>query len=69
MFVGEVADRLGVTATTILRLIHTKRLPAVQACASAPWILNREDVNRFSVERKQATPPSPENSTQLALEI
>jgi excisionase family DNA binding protein len=69
MFVGEVADRLGVTATTILRLIHTKRLPAVQACASAPWILNREDVKRFSVERKQATPPSPENSTQLALEI
>jgi excisionase family DNA binding protein len=69
LFVGEAADRLGVSVSTVLRWIHTKRLLAEQICANAPWILRKADVERFIIQGKQATPPSPANSTQLALEI
>ncbi len=36
MFVGEVAVALGVTPTTVLRLIQQKQLPAMQPCVGAP---------------------------------
>src|ERR1035437_8428114 len=38
MSVSEGAAALGVTPTTVLRLIRLKQLPASQACVGAPWI-------------------------------
>ncbi|MGH9158773.1 MAG: recombinase family protein, partial [Vicinamibacteraceae bacterium] len=64
--VREVAVLLGVTPTTVLRLIRLKHVPATQACAGAPWILLPTDVERFVAKR--ATPP-PVDSPQLSLEI
>lgn len=69
MFVGEVEDRLGLTASRVLQFIHTKRLSAEQVCANAPWIVRKEDLEKFIAERKQTTPPSQTSSTQLTLEI
>jgi excisionase family DNA binding protein len=69
MSVSEVATMLGVTATTILRLIRLKRLPATQACAGAPWILLKADVERYVAGRNQAAPPPTVSSAQLELEI
>jgi hypothetical protein len=68
--VGEVAAMLGVTPTTVLRLIRLKQLPATQACANAPWIVRTADVERFVAARHhhRATPPS-HDSPQLPLEI
>jgi excisionase family DNA binding protein len=69
MFVGEASDLLGVTSTTVLRLIRLKKLPATQACAGAPWIMRRADVERCKAERDtRATPPTVD-SKQLPLEI
>jgi DNA invertase Pin-like site-specific DNA recombinase len=69
MSVSEVGDVLGVTPTTILRLIRLKQLPATQACVGAPWIMRRADVERCVAERNHAATPPTVDSAQLALEI
>ena len=67
--VREAADALGVTPTTIFRLIQLKQLPAEQICGNAPWILLKNDVERYREARNRATPPSTSNSTKLLFEI
>jgi DNA invertase Pin-like site-specific DNA recombinase len=69
MSVSEVALALGVTPTSVLRLIRTKQLPATQACTGAPWILCKADVERCVALRKHPAPPSTVDSAQLTLEI
>jgi excisionase family DNA binding protein len=69
MSVSEVAIVLGVTPTTVLRLIRVKQLPATQACVGAPWILHREDVERCMTERNHPVTPPTVDSAQLILEI
>jgi DNA invertase Pin-like site-specific DNA recombinase len=67
--VREVAAILGVTPTTVLRLIRLKHLPATQACASAPWMLRPSDVERFVMERHHRATPPTGGSPQLILEM
>jgi len=69
MSVSEVAVVLGVTPTTVLRLIQQKQLSATQPCVGAPWILRRADVEQCLAERNQPTTPPTGNSEQLTLEI
>jgi excisionase family DNA binding protein len=69
MFVGEACELLAVTSTTILRLIRLKQLPATQACANAPWIMRRADVERCMAERNHSATPPTSDSAQLNLEI
>jgi excisionase family DNA binding protein len=69
MFVGEACDLLGVTSTTVLRLIRLKQLPATQACVGAPWIMRRADVEQCRAERRRSATPPTVDSKQLALEI
>lgn len=57
--VQEAANFLGITATTVLRLIRLKRLPAWQACANAPWILSKADIKQCLEDRNlESTPPT-----------
>ena len=59
VFVGQAAKLLGLTQSSILRLIHTGRLCATQVCANAPWILLKSEVERYRTERSKGnTPPS-----------
>jgi excisionase family DNA binding protein len=67
--VSEVAVVLGVTPTTVLRLIRLKQLPATQACVGAPWTLRRADVDRCVAERNRPATPPTVDSAQWALEI
>ena len=69
MSVSECAAALGVTPTTVLRLIRLKQLPASQACVSAPWILRKADVERCVAERNHPATPPTVDSAQLILEI
>ena len=69
MSVSEVAVVLGVTPTTVLRLIQQEQLPATQPCVGAPWILRRVDVEHCLAERNQPTTPPTGDSKQLTLEI
>ncbi|QOY86800.1 recombinase family protein [Paludibaculum fermentans] len=67
--VSETADILGVTQTTVLRLIRLKRLKATQICPNAPWILRRVDVEQWVADRNEPTTPPTETSGQMSLEI
>jgi len=67
--VAEAATAIGVTPTTVLRLIRSKRLPATQICANAPWILRKDDVERFLATRDRGNPPQTLHIDQLALDI
>jgi excisionase family DNA binding protein len=67
--VAETAASIGVTPNTVLRLIRGKRLPATQVCANAPWILRKDDVERFLAARDPANPPQTLDPNQLALDI
>jgi DNA invertase Pin-like site-specific DNA recombinase len=69
MSVSEGATALGVTPTTVLRLIRLKQLPATQACVGAPWILRSADVERCMAERNRPMAPPMDDSAQLILEI
>jgi Recombinase/Recombinase zinc beta ribbon domain len=69
MSVSEGAAALGVTPTTVLRLIRLKQLPASQACVSAPWTLRKADVERCVAERNHPATPPMVDSEQLILEI
>jgi DNA invertase Pin-like site-specific DNA recombinase len=69
MSVSEGAAALGVTPTTVLRLIRLKQLPASQACVSAPWILHKADLERCVAERNHPVTPLTVDSAQLILEI
>lgn len=69
MLVGETSKVLGVTPTTVLRLIRLKQLPATQACVGAPWILRSADVERCVAERNHSAIPPMVDSAQLILEI
>ena len=69
MFVGEACRALGVTQTTVLRLIRLKQLRATQACAGAPWVMHRADIERCIAERNCTATPATVDSKQLPLEI
>jgi len=69
MSVSEVAVTLGVTPTTVLRLIKIKVLSATQACVGAPWILHGAEVERCVNARKHAAAPPMADSAQLIFEI
>jgi excisionase family DNA binding protein len=69
MSVSEVAVVLGVTPTTVLRLIQQKQLPATQACVGAPWVLRKADVEQSVAKRNRPRTLPTGNSEQLILEI
>jgi DNA invertase Pin-like site-specific DNA recombinase len=45
--VREVACMLKVMEGAVIYLIRTKRLPATQACVKAPWIVLKQDVDKY----------------------
>ena len=65
--VSEVATLLGVTDTTVLRMIRLKRLPATQVCANAPWVLLKADVAKFLATFHHGETPQTCNPDQLTL--
>lgn len=43
--IAQVATIMGVDRTTVLRMIHTKRLPATKlAGRTGSWIIDRDDL-------------------------
>jgi excisionase family DNA binding protein len=44
--IEEVAETLGVSYSTVQRMIRSKKLPARQVCPGAPWIIRAEDLRK-----------------------
>ena len=49
--IEEVAEKLGVSYSTVQRLIKRRQLPGHQVCPGAPWIIRSEDVDAFCAGR------------------
>jgi excisionase family DNA binding protein len=64
----ETAKVLQVSKETVRRLIASKELNARQACAGAPWIILRADIERIAGTIKQSGPRT-ENQNQISLEL
>lgn len=67
--VAEVAAALAVTEATVLRLARRKLLPAIQACANAPWVVRREDMEQFLAQSALTKVPEAHAENQLLLDI
>jgi len=67
--VSEVAGMLNVTETTVLRMIRLKQLPATHACANAPWILRKDDVDKWIAACGDRKTRHTIDSNQLSLDI
>jgi hypothetical protein len=49
--IGQAADQLGVSTTTVRKLIVSGQLPATQPVPYAPWAIQPEDLNTAGVQR------------------
>jgi excisionase family DNA binding protein len=58
--IEEVSARLGVSYSTVQRMIQRKHLPASQVCPGAPWIILAEDVQAIAKQ----SPSSPSSKQQ-----
>ncbi|HMB03854.1 MAG TPA: recombinase family protein, partial [Isosphaeraceae bacterium] len=71
--VEEAASRLGVSYSTVQRMIQRRQLPAQQVCPGGPWALRTEDVEAFlaqnSVHRPPRHRPSSPHRNQRSLEF
>jgi excisionase family DNA binding protein len=61
--IDEVAEKLGVSYSTVTRMIRRKQLPAHRACPGAPWIVRGEDLT--SARNR----PSSDSPDQLILDL
>jgi len=66
--VAEAATLLGLTPTSVLRLIHARLVHATQACANAPWVLLKSDLEQYRAERSKPNTPPTGNSTPWLFE-
>jgi excisionase family DNA binding protein len=53
--VEETAQKLGVSYSTVQRMIRAKQLPAHQVCAGAPWIIQEKDLENMKKKSPSST--------------
>lgn len=68
MTLEESAAALGVSTMTVLRLIERRRLLAQHACAGAPWIILRPDLDRVAAQMGKAMPLTG-NDPQISIQF
>ena len=69
----EAATQLGVSYSTVQRMIHRRQLPGQQVCPGGPWTIRAEDVEAFrnqkSENRSRKNRPSSPHRNQQTLEF
>ena len=71
--IEEAAEQLGISYSSVQRMIQRKQLPSHQVCPGAPWVIRAEDANAFCSNGsenggRQKAPSSPP-SNQKTLEF
>jgi excisionase family DNA binding protein len=69
LVLDEVAGELGVSKMTVIRMIHTKTLPARQVCPGAPYVILRQDLDLPGVRSVPPTPPVSGDLRQAVMEF
>jgi excisionase family DNA binding protein len=69
----EAATQLGVSYSTVQRMIQRRQVPAKQVCPGGPWTLRAEDVEAFrtqnSAKQSRKNRPSSPHRNQQTLEF
>lgn len=66
---AEAAALLKVNASTLMNWIRARRLPAIQICPHAPWVLQQSDVEHFKTGSARLASRHVANAEQLDLTI
>ena len=66
---NEVVEELGVSKMKVIRMIHTKTLPARQVCAGAPYLILRKDLELPGVRSAPPKAPVSADIRQTAMEL
>ena len=56
--VEETAEKLGVSYSTVQRMVQRKQLRGAQICPGAPWIIRSEDLDTLCAEGRNVAPSS-----------
>jgi excisionase family DNA binding protein len=56
--IEEAAEQLGVSYSTVQRLIRGKKLPARQVCPGAPWIIRADDLTKAAPSSSSPNQPT-----------
>jgi excisionase family DNA binding protein len=70
--IEETADKLGVSYSTVQRMIRRQQLVASQVCPGAPWMISAEHLDACggaASDRDGRKGPSPPSSNQQALDL
>jgi excisionase family DNA binding protein len=69
LMLNEVVEQLGVSKMTVIRMIHTKTLPARQVCPGAPYLILRKDLELPGVRSAPPKAPVSADIRQTAMEL
>jgi hypothetical protein len=69
LMLDEVVHELRVSKMTVIRMIHTKTLPARQVCPGAPYIILRKDLELPGVRSAPPKAPVSADIRQTAMEL
>jgi hypothetical protein len=69
LMLNEVVQELGVSKMTVIRMIHTKALPARQVCPGAPYVILRKDLELPGVRSVPPSSPVSADIRQTAMEL
>ncbi len=69
LMLDEVVEELGVSKMTVIRMIHTKTLPARQVCPGAPYLILRKDLELPSVRSAPPKAPVSADIRQTSMEL
>jgi DNA invertase Pin-like site-specific DNA recombinase len=69
LMLDEVVQELRVSKMTVIRMIHTKTLPARQVCPGAPYLILRKDLELPGVRSALPKAPVSADIRQTAMEL
>jgi DNA invertase Pin-like site-specific DNA recombinase len=69
LMLNEVVEELGVSKMTVIRMIHTKALPARQVCPGAPYLILRKDLELPGVRSAPPKAPVSADIRQTAMKL
>jgi DNA invertase Pin-like site-specific DNA recombinase len=69
LMLDEVVQELRVSKMTVIRMIHTKTLPARQVCPGAPYLILRKDLELPGVRPAPPKAPVSADIRQTAMEL
>jgi excisionase family DNA binding protein len=69
LMLDEVAQELGVSKMTVIRMIHAKTLSAHQVCPGAPYVIRRQDLELPGVRSAPPVSPVSADLRQVTMEF